>query len=355
MNVGLFINIIYGIVFFFTAFAVTYLVFPVARNLSFALRALDFPDGRGKRYLRPIPRLGGIALLVGFLVPCLGGGYIKENVFVSMLFGGAVIVLLGLFDDIRGISPSTRLLVQIIASLSAMTHGVMLESVSFFGTKIELGILSPVLTVILIVLITNSFNFGGRSLGEGAISSLFLAAISAVLGDLTLVGIPLALAGACFGLLSRNFKRKRLSLGNFGGQLIGFVISILIIGILSAENNEVGIGSLLFVVAYPLFETFLGIVRRLKKGKNRPSLKEGQIPCCTACGGIKKRGSLVHRLILGSVLGMSGVCLALGSFSSFVVIMSIGFCIFLCGSYVIFPQSIELSPKKESNGLSNVR
>ena len=354
MNVGLFIQIIYGIVFFLTAAGVSHALCPAVRQFSYAVNALDIPDGKRKKHTLPTPRLGGIAVAVGFLVPCLG-----ENIFSAMLFGGAVIVLMGLFDDIRGILPATKLLLQVIASLSVMSRGVMLESVNLFGTSIKLGIFSPVLTVILVVAITNSFNLidgiDGLSAGQGVISSLLLAVVSAISKDLTLVGMSLALAGACVGFLPHNFKRRKLFLGDLGAQFVGFILSIIIIGIISKENNEISLVSLLFVAAYPLFETVLSIIRRLKKRKNPMIADRGHLHYRIIDRGVSEREALVYLLTLGAVLGMSGVCLTLGSVASFVVVLAITTCILLCGLYVIFPSSLKYSRQKKADRFSNAR
>ncbi len=274
---------------FLLAFITAYVITPYTIRFAKKIGALDIPKESRKIHKKPMPRLGGLAVIVGFAVSVVYLLTIMSIEKTITLFGadkyyiklvGFFIgtLILGLFcfiDDWKGINPFIKLLGQIIAATIVTFCGIRINRVSlpFFNTVFTEEFVSIIITMIWIVGITNAINLidglDGLSSGVSLISCLSLLIIFALNGS-PLISILLitALAGAILGFLPYNFNPAKTFLGDTGSNFLGFSLSIIsILGVAKTYTAIVIIAPLL-VFALPLLDTSFAIIRRINKTKS---------------------------------------------------------------------------------------
>ena len=315
---------------FLLAFITTFVVTPHTMRLAKKVGAIDIPNDR-RVNKKPMPRLGGLAVISGFVVSII---YLfittslegklnlfgEENYFVKMLgffFGALVLGVVCYIDDVKGVPSFVKLTAQIIASIIVVACGIKIENISipFTEGKIIMGdIFSYILTVCWIVGITNAINLidglDGLSSGVTLISCLSLLMVFALNGS-PLIAIVLitALAGALVGFLPFNFSPAKTFIGDTGSNFMGFALAIIsILGVAKTYTALVLIAPII-ILAMPIFDTLFAIFRRLIKGK---SIKAVFKP---------DKGHLHHKLMAKgytqkqAVLIMYGITAILGMFA----------------------------------------
>ena len=211
------------------ALVVALITTPVVKNLAVRMGAVDVPrDGR-RMHDHPIPRMGGLAIFFGFLLSVVVFMDL-DGQMRGMLLGAAIIVVLGIFDDIYSLRAMFKFVVQIIAALVAALSGNVIEIVSnpnVFSSDLywDLGWLAVPVTVVWIVAITNAVNLidglDGLACGVSAISSMTLLVISLAISDGPVAVLMAALTGACLGFLPYNMNPAKIFMGGYGLHLPG--------------------------------------------------------------------------------------------------------------------------------------
>lgn len=255
--------------FFLGSTLLGYALTPLAVRLAGYLGALDKPDAR-KVHNRPIPRLGGLAIF-GAVMLSLGAAVglapavWDESPWPSVLIGALVVYLLGLTDDIGGLGPVSKLLVQFMAAFMPAAAGLLVERVTLPGLGVlELGYWGLPVTMVWIVGLTNAFNLidglDGLAGGLGLIAAIAFFVIG-VPSD-PLVGLfAAALAGALTGFLRHNFNPARIFMGDSGSLFVGYLLACIAVRT-SGGPNPVGVAIPLLVVAVPLLDTATAMIRR---------------------------------------------------------------------------------------------
>lgn len=274
---------------FLLAFITSYVTTPYTIRLSKKIGALDVPSEKRKIHSGAIPRLGGLAVIAGFIVSTIYllivmslektlalDGYDNYGFKLLGFFLGIIVLSIFCFiDDLKGISPLIKLLGQTLSAIIVVLFGLRMDNivVSHFNTIIDSEIVLKILTVIWIVGITNAINLidglDGLSTGIGIISCFSLIMIFALNGS-PLISILLitALAGSLVGFIPFNFNPAKTFLGDTGSNFLGFTLSIIsILGTAKTYTLLVLIAPLL-VFAIPLLDTFLAIIRRMVKTKS---------------------------------------------------------------------------------------
>ena len=239
----------------------------MVRALARRLDVLDRP-GAHKQHGEATPTLGGLGVFGGFLVALLGGGLVSPGL-QAVLAGGMVIVLVGLLDDLRGVSANVKLGVLAAATALLMHGGVYLHA---FSLPAPLAFL---LTFLWMGLVSSAFNgvdnADGAASGLAALSAFFAFCIAWVTWQPELAAVALALGGACAGFLGWNFPapRARIFLGDSGSFFIGFCLAAMIV---LGEWAGSGLKAILMgvtLLAVPLFDFGMILVSRGLHGKYR--------------------------------------------------------------------------------------
>ena len=227
---------------------------------------------------KPVPLLGGTAVYVAYLAGITlvyffsSGKYealLHEN--LSFIFGGTLILLLGIYDDIKGASCYEKFSVQILAALVVIWLGYRITAVvNPFGGVLELGWVSYPITVFWLVSISNAFNLidglDGLATGIGLVAALTMLLVSLWTGNL-ISALPAGiLAGAIAGFLIFNFNPAKIFLGDSGSLVIGFWLACFSINGTFRTESAVAILVPMFVFGLPILDTFMAFFRRVRKG-----------------------------------------------------------------------------------------
>lgn len=267
---------------FLLAYLTCVAVQPLVRRLALRLGFLDHPDLKRRTHTRAVPRLGGVGVFAALIVAASVGAVLDSSghivtllpFVIAMAVGAALLFAVGLADDIVGVPPLGKLVVQSAAALVVYAFGFRIEQLVLPPDQVfVLGWLSLPLTVVWIVGLSNAFNLidGADGLAGGvAIIALFATAISAiVLNDRTIVWCSFALIGAMLGFLRYNWPPARIFLGDSGSLVVGFLLAVLTVkGMTRPSDGSVYAIAPIFALSYPLLDTGISILRRWLRGES---------------------------------------------------------------------------------------
>ena len=291
---------------FILAFIVAFMATPYTIKLAKKIGAVDVPKDERRMHKRAMPKFGGPAVILGFLVAVvyllivmsledtiiLNGPENYGMKLIGLFLGIVIISITCIIDDIKTIKPIVKLSGQLLAAIVAVAFGIRIESINVSIIQApELGeILSTIVTIVWIVGVTNSINLidglDGLSSGISVISAISLLIIFLLNGS-AMVPIILitALAGALVGFLPFNFAPAKTFIGDTGSNFLGYTISIIaILGMAKTYTLAVIILPLI-VLGLPIFDTLWAIIRRLIKGKSIKAIFKAD------------KGHLHHRIV----------------------------------------------------------
>jgi UDP-GlcNAc:undecaprenyl-phosphate/decaprenyl-phosphate GlcNAc-1-phosphate transferase len=255
-----------------TSLMLSMLLMPFAIKLAKVVKAIDVPVDRSV-HEEPIPRFGGVAIAISFLITCLL--FIPVGSELNAFLLGLVIILLtGLADDIWEISSSMKFAGQIAACLVFIYFsGAAIDSFGdLFGTgPIETGVLAIPLTVFCMVGVINALNLSdgldGLAGGLSVIACLFLAYFAIISGHWLNLALVTALVGSLIGFLYYNSHPAKIFMGDTGSLVLGYAISAICILFEDvADTTLVMPISLALIMGLPIHDTFLVMTRRVVHG-----------------------------------------------------------------------------------------
>lgn len=254
------------------------LLTPVLRRVFTRMGVVDRPDSFRKLHHREVPKLGGVAIALAYVLPfglLLYSGLHARHLLLDnmgqimrLLPAALVVFLTGVLDDVLDLRPRHKLVGQILGASLAWWAGVQISGVA--GVALN-SWLSLVLTVGWLVLCTNAFNLidgvDGLAAGVGLVSSLTILLAALLQENLALAIAVAPLAGALLGFLRYNFNPASVFLGDSGSLLVGFLLGAY--GVLWTQKTTtmVGMTAPLMVMAVPLFDTSVAVVRRYLRNK----------------------------------------------------------------------------------------
>ncbi len=256
---------------------------PIVRNAARARGLVDSPDGRRKLHAAPVPRIGGLAVFLSFAlslgaivaaVPdALGGRGTAALGSLHLVIASAAVMLVGLADDLRGVRPWAKLLVQAGAAVYLYVNGYQIQSLSnpFGASTWELGPLALPVTLLWFVGMSNAFNLidglDGLAAGVGLFSTttLFIAAL--INGRLEAALLATALAGALLGFLRYNFNPASIFLGDSGSLFVGFALAAFALRSWMKSSAAIAVAAPLLALALPILDATIAVTRRAISGK----------------------------------------------------------------------------------------
>lgn len=260
----------------FTTFLVSYLGTYFVKKIAAHVNAIDIPNERSDHTIhkKPIPRMGGLAIFIAFLVGYLlyGEPTIQTT---SILIASSLTLLTGIIDDIKPIKARYKFIMQVIASLIIVFYGgIYFTNFSFLGLKIDMHqYVGQFLSVFFILSVTNAINLidGLDGLSSGLSFIFFLTIISIALIVKKITGLDIALTvmliGSTLGFLIHNFPPAKIFVGDTGTMFLGFLIpAIALLGL--KEGTLTSIAIPVFILGIPILDTILAMIRRVVKRKN---------------------------------------------------------------------------------------
>jgi UDP-GlcNAc:undecaprenyl-phosphate GlcNAc-1-phosphate transferase len=236
---------------FVLATAISLMITPVVRQLAVAIGAIDLPDNERKLHGRPVAYLGGVAIFLGFLIPVLIFLPLTRHL-LGLLAGITLLLVVGVVDDIRGLSPWSKLPWQIVAAMVVLAGGIGIVqftnplggvihldygrfAVNLAGLHFHITPIANLLSLLWLVGMVNVINFldglDGLASGVSGIAAfiMFLLAVSARVNQPEVALISIVLAGAALGFLPYNFYPARIFLGDGGAYFLGLTLALLAI------------------------------------------------------------------------------------------------------------------------------
>lgn len=254
-------------------FLASLILVPIVKKIAIHINAMDEPNER-KIHKVPMPRLGGLAIFLAFLLGYMLYGEISTQM-LSILIGSFLLILVGIVDDINPVKARYKLIAQIIAAAIVVLYGdLSFTELSVFGYNIYFNdFFGALLSIIFIVAITNAINLidglDGLAAGISSIYFLTIAIIAFILnriGGLDVI-ISLIMLGSTLGFLFHNFPPAKIFMGDTGSLFLGFMISIIaLLGYKVTTFTSLIVP--IIILAIPIFDTVFAILRRLLKGQN---------------------------------------------------------------------------------------
>jgi UDP-GlcNAc:undecaprenyl-phosphate GlcNAc-1-phosphate transferase len=257
---------------FLIALGVVLVLTPAVGRFARILGVVDQPGESRRMHVRPIPRLGGIALLLGIFIPALA--FLRlDGPYRGILLGAAVATCVGVVDDFRGLPWWAKLSGQSVAAAIPIWFGVAIDRFTFpfIGIQQFPEWVGVPITFLWIVAIMNMVNFldgmDGLAAGVCAIAGSTFAVIALSLGKPEAAILSAIVAGACFGFLRHNFYPARIFMGDSGAMLLGFTLATLSVQGLLKTAATVALFFPLLVLAVPILDTSFVLAKRLKYGR----------------------------------------------------------------------------------------
>lgn len=315
---------------------IAFVMTPPVRSLAERIGAIDVPMDSRRIHKVPIPRMGGLAIFLGFMLASFLFAEIS-NTLLAIWLGGLVIIAMGVIDDVFRLHPFVKLLIQIAAALIVVSQGLIIEFVRVFDYYVIFDQLSVPVTILWIVCITNAMNLidglDGLSGGIAAITSLSLTIVMFLRGDFSSALLTAILFGACVGFLPFNKYPAKIFLGDTGSQFLGFLLSVLTLSGLFKMHAVISFFVPIAIFALPLFDTTFAFFRRLFKGKNPFKGDRGHLHHRLMDLGYsqKETVSILHAIC--GILGIAAVMFSLGHLVTAIYAIVIGaivLLIYLC-------------------------
>lgn len=342
---------------FLCALAITLGSTPLVKVLAQQVGAMDVPADERRMHKTPIPRLGGLAIFLGFIASVLLFCPIGPEL-QSILLGSVFIVLLGVIDDIKPLPAKVKLIGQIFAALIPVLNGVRVEFITNFNffsdvPYISLSWLSVPLTLFWIVGITNAVNLidglDGLAVGISSIASFSLLIIAILLCEPVIALIMAALSGACIGFMPYNFNPAKIFMGDTGALFLGFILATLSIEGLFKFYAVMSFAVPFLILGLPIFDTALAIVRRIASGRSPMSPDRGHLHHKLIDMGFTQKQTVAILYTMSAILGLSAVLLTgSGAIKAILLLLAVIICAFF--AYEVFEREAKKTRPPKGEG-----
>ena len=307
---------------YFLLFALTYLLVggltPIMRRIAIATDVVDRPNSSHKSHKKPVPYLGGIAIIIGVISISYSASLFSNftsNTFwlaTSVLGPALALGLIGLWDDVKNLKPLPRFIAQSLAGIFTAVLLVVTETV---GNPTGSKLFDSLFTIFWVVGICNAINFfdnlDGGAAGTVAISSIALAYL-AITGDQYLVAaLATVTAGATLGFLVWNKSPAKIYMGDAGALFLGVLIATLTIRLQPSSNTSISSFLVpILLLAIPILDTSIAVLSRLKRGLSPFQGGQDHLSHRLIRAGLTRKKSAI------SLWGLSGI------FAVFAVLVS---------------------------------
>ena len=344
------------------AFLFSFASVPFVRIFAFKIKAIDVPRDNRRMHKNPTPRIGGVAIFFGFLVSYLCFCDVIDLPHLGVLIGAGLIILLGVFDDIKPIRAIYKLIVQIAAALIPVLMGLKIEFLTnlniFSGDMIVIAdYLSIPVTVIWIVGLTNALNLidglDGLAASIGTISSTCLLLMSLLFGRYEML-VPLAaMTGATLGFLPHNWYPARIFMGDTGALFLGYMLSVLSIDGFFKSYELITLIIPVIVLSLPLFDTTYAICRRLKNKQPIMQADRSHLHHLLVDIGFNKRQAVLILSAITALLSLTVIVLVTQGFNRTLLLLLASTVFFYAGRFYIKNKDIEKEYMEELQGEIN--
>jgi UDP-GlcNAc:undecaprenyl-phosphate GlcNAc-1-phosphate transferase len=320
----------------FVALIVTNGLTPIVRRMARRLGAIDYPGGR-RINTRPTPRLGGVAIYLGFFVAALlfmvitrielhrAGGemFIRmpirlqtDRALLGIMLGGTFLLAVGIYDDIRGMRPAVKFAAMVAAAAILIPFGLATEFVThpLTGKTVAVGNWGAAFTVAWVVVVVNVINIidgvDGLAAGISAIAGTTLLLTAAAKGDTVAVSLAAALIGATLGFLRHNFNPARIFMGDSGSMFLGYVLGGLSVMGLYKSYTALSLAVPILPLGVPIADTVFAIIRRFRSGRPIYLPDREHLHHRLLARGLTQRQTVFILYLISALLGLGALAIS---------------------------------------------
>ncbi|NJE33805.1 undecaprenyl/decaprenyl-phosphate alpha-N-acetylglucosaminyl 1-phosphate transferase [Megasphaera sp. SW808] len=299
---------------FLIALIVAYVLTPGVKKLAIKVGAVDKPNAR-KVHTHAIPRLGGLAIYVGFMAAVLFCVPVRHEL-LGLLLGCTAIVALGIWDDICNIPAKVKLVGQIVAACIPIAFGIQIEWLTNpFGTLIVLPELVAIpVTIFWIIGFTNTVNLidglDGLAAGVSFIASVSMFLLAYTMNQYLPAMIIVAMAGAALGFLQYNFNPAKIFMGDTGSMLLGYTMAVAAVLGLVKTAATIALVVPLIALGLPILDTLFAIIRRKMSGVPIFQPDKGHLHHRLLALGMSQKQAVLIMYFVSIVLGIVALFVA---------------------------------------------
>lgn len=300
------------------SFVISLVMTPQVKKFAETIGAMDVPKDERRVHNHPIPRMGGLAIFMGFLASILIFSEMDTKI-MGMLIGATIIVGMGAVDDIVNLNAWVKLSVQIVAALVVIRCGVVFDAITNPNVlsdtmTIPVGWLTIPLTLLWVVGCTNAVNLidglDGLAVGVSAISSVTMLIVSLFVSEPGVAVVLGALTGACLGFIPYNLNPAKIFMGDVGSQFLGFVLAVMsMIGLFKLHTLITFLVPLM-ALAIPLADTTFAFCRRILRGQSPFHADKGHFHHRLLAMGLNQKQAVAVLYGISAVLGLLAVLIA---------------------------------------------
>lgn len=299
---------------FFIALIVAYVLTPSVKKLAIKVGAVDRPNAR-KVHTHIIPRLGGLAIYIGFLAGVLYSMPMNHEM-LGLLLGCTAIVCVGIWDDICNIPAKVKLVGQILSAAIPVAFGIQIEWLTNpFGNLIILPeVVAIPLTIFWIIGFTNTVNLidglDGLAAGVSFIASISMFLMAVSMNQYLPAMIIISMAGAALGFLQYNFNPAKIFMGDTGSMLLGYTMAVT--AVLGLVKTAATIALVVPVIALglPILDTLFAIIRRKMSGVPIFTPDKGHLHHRLLALGLSQKQAVLIMYCVSIVLGIVAIFVA---------------------------------------------
>ncbi len=303
---------------------IAYIATPFAIKFAHNIGAVDVPADERRMHNKPIPLLGGLAIIVAFIFTSVALMH-YHRIFFEIVPGALLIVILGIIDDKKRLPALPKFFVQCIAAVLPIlvNKKIIIDSitgVNIFGYHhISFGVFSIPITILWIVGVTNAVNLidglDGLAAGISTIASISMLIIAVIkMGpNEAMYGVAIltaALAGGCLGLLPYNRNPAKVFMGDTGATFLGYTLAVLSIQGLLKAYTAISFAVPLLILGLPILDTVVAIVRRLHEHKSPFSADRSHIHHKLIDLGLDQKQAVGLLYAVAAIMGIVAVLFA---------------------------------------------
>ena len=332
--------IVYIVLALAVALIVSFLMTPVVKTFAYKVGAIDVPKDDRRMHKVPVPRLGGLAIFIGFMVSIFIFVPITPEMR-SILLGAVVIVVLGVVDDIMALPAMLKFVVQIVAALIPALSGVRILAFSnpnIFSSNAYwvLDGLSIPFTVLWIVAITNSVNLidglDGLANGVSAISATTMLLIALIASELQ---VPY------------NLNPAKMFMGDTGATFLGYILATMSIQGLFKYYAVISFVVPFLILGLPIFDTAFAFIRRIAHGQSPMHADRSHIHHRLIDMGLNQKQAVATLYVISAILGLSAVVLTTSGEQKAMLFFAALCIVAVVAARVVFPKEVKEELREE--------
>ncbi|URM33433.1 undecaprenyl/decaprenyl-phosphate alpha-N-acetylglucosaminyl 1-phosphate transferase [Cytobacillus firmus] len=283
---------------------------PLVKRLAFKIGATDKPEQR-KVHQKIMPRLGGLAIYISFLIGVLIFQPSKDY-HLAIIIGSLIIVGIGMLDDIYNLSAKVKFIGQIGAALIVVLWGgVEMDFINApFGGTIKFGYFAIPLTVLWIVGVTNAINLidglDGLAAGVSSIALITISVMAMLMGNTYVIAISALLVVSTLGFLIYNFHPAKIFMGDTGALFLGYMIGVL--SLLGFKNvTMISFIIPILILGVPLSDTFFAIIRRFVNKQPLSAPDKSHLHHCLLNLGFTHKQTVLMIYAIAAFFGLAAI------------------------------------------------